>query len=39
MQENFERNTQQNWPSVTAFNSIHSKPIILISAGPSLSRR
>lgn len=38
MQENFERNTMQNWPSVAAFNSMNTKPIILISAGPSLSK-
>ncbi|MFD2369386.1 motility associated factor glycosyltransferase family protein [Brevibacillus sp. GCM10020057] len=36
--ENFERNTQKKWPSLSPFQDKFHVPILLVSAGPSLEK-
>lgn len=38
LQNNFEQNTQKDWPSVSYFQTLPSVPILLISGGPSLTK-
>ncbi|MFY0543160.1 motility associated factor glycosyltransferase family protein [Brevibacillus sp. H7] len=37
LQDNFKRNSRKAWPSVSAFRDFPPVPVILISAGPSLT--